>query len=319
MSQQKTVFLTGASGFVGQAFLRHWLESERGPILALSRAPLGITAPNLMPVEVGSAGLMSESLPLQGVDVVVHCAGRAHVMKDSAEDPLQAFRNVNVLGSLNIARQAAASGVKRFIFISSVKVNGEETQPGVPFTSDDPPAPADFYGQTKLEAENALRSLAEESGMEVVIIRPPLVYGPGVKGNFASLARAVGSGIPLPFGNVKNKRSLISVTNLVDLMAVCVDHPDAANQVLLASDERDVSTSELLRLCAQSMGKRARLLPVPTGILRSLAQLFGKKGVADRLLGFLQVDSEPTRSRLHWQPPLSVEQGIHECFRKTTS
>ena len=251
---------------------------------------------------------------LQGKEVVLHAAARAHIMNDTAADPLTEFRKVNVVGTLNLARQAAEAGVKRFIFISSIKVNGEQTALGMPFTGEDAPAPEDPYGVSKLEAEQGLQQLARETGMELVIIRPPLVYGPGVKGNFASMIKLVEKGLPLPLGAIHNQRSLVGLDNLVDLIITCIDHPSAANQVFLAGDGEDLSTSDLLRGVSKAMGKPSRLIPVPAGVLQFGATLLGKNAVARRLLGSLQVDISNTREVLGWTPPLSVDEGLQRCF-----
>jgi nucleoside-diphosphate-sugar epimerase len=248
---------------------------------------------------------------------VIHAAARAHIMKDEVADPLAEYRRVNVDGTLNLARQAAAAGVKRFIFISSIKVNGEQTPLGQPFTADDTPAPEDAYGISKWEAEQGLQQLATETGMEVVIIRPPLVYGPGVKGNFASMIKLVAKGLPFPLGAIHNQRSLVAVDNLVDLIITCIDHPVAANQVFLAGDGQDLSTTELLRGVAKAMGKPARLIPVPSSLLMLGATLLGKKAVAQRLLGSLQVDIAKARNLLGWEPPVSVEEGLERCFEQS--
>jgi len=235
-------------------------------------------------------------------------------MNDEVAEPLAAFREVNVQGTLNLACQAAAVGVKRFIFISSIKVNGEQTRLGQSFFSHDDPSPEDFYGISKHEAEQGLRELAAETGMEVVIIRPPLVYGPSVKGNFASMIKLVGKGLPLPLGAVHNKRSLVALDNLVDLIITCIDHPGAANETFLVSDGEDLSTTQLLQGVAAAMGKPSRLIPVPAGLLQFGATLLGKKAMAQRLLGSLQVDISHTRKCLNWTPPLTVKQGLQRCF-----
>ena len=252
---------------------------------------------------------------LQFHDAVIHCAARAHIMGDDATDPLAEYRRVNVRGTLNLARQAIEYGVKRFIFISSVKVNGEQTSLGRPFTADDIPAPVDAYGISKWEAEQGLQQLAAETGIEVVIIRPPLVYGPGVKGNFARMIKLVSRGLPLPLGAIHNRRSLVALDNLVDLIVTCIDHPLAADQVFLAGDGQDLSTSELLRGVSTAMSLPSRLLPVPSPILMSTATVLGKKRVAQRLFGSLQVDITKTRDVLGWTPPVSVDEGLRRCFQ----
>ena len=235
-------------------------------------------------------------------------------MRDEVDDPLAEYRKVNVQGTLNLARQAVAAGARRFVFLSSIKVNGETTARETPFQAGDVPLPEDAYGISKLEAEQGLMQLAAETGMEVVIIRPPLVYGPGVKGNFASMIKLVDKGIPLPFGAVDNKRSLIGIDNLVDLIIRCIDHHSAANQVFLAGDGADLSTTELLRGVGRAMGKPARLIPVPAGMLQLGATLLGKKAMAQRLLGSLQVDISKTCELLDWKPPYTVEEGLRRCF-----
>lgn len=250
---------------------------------------------------------------LQGIEAIVHCAARVHVMNDTSIDPLAEFRKVNVDGTLNLARQAAAAGVKRFIFISSIKVNGEGTTLGQPYTAFDAPSPQDPYGVSKLEAEQGLRQIADETGMEVVIIRPVLVYGPGVKANFRSMMNWVNKGVPLPLGAIHNRRSLVSLDNLVDLITTCIDHPAAANQTFLVSDGEDLSTSQMLRRMAAALGRPARLLPVPQRWLCAAAGMLGKAAVAQRLCGSLQVDIRHTCETLDWQPPVSVDDG----FRRT--
>lgn len=253
-------------------------------------------------------------MPLQDVEVVVHTAARVHVMDESSDDPLQAFRRINVFATLDLARQAAEAGVSRFVFISSIKVSGEQTRLGMPFRPDDVPRPADPYGVSKREAEDGLLALAAESGMEVVIVRPPLVYGPGVKGNFASMIELLDKGVPLPLGAVYNKRSLVGIGNLVDLIILCLDHSAAANQVFFVSDDEDLSTTEMLRCVAEAMGKPVRLVRVPASMLQIGATLLGKKAMAQRLLGSLQVDITKTRGLLGWTPPYTVEEGLRYCF-----
>jgi nucleoside-diphosphate-sugar epimerase len=235
-------------------------------------------------------------------------------MHESSADPLAAFRAVNVEGTLNLARQAAAGGVKRFVFVSSVKVNGEETELDQPFNEDDEPCPIDPYGISKMEAEQGLRQLSADTGMEVVIIRPPLVYGPGVKANFAALIRAVQRGWPLPLGALYNQRSLVALDNLVDFIVTCITHPQAANQTFLVSDGQDRSTTELLRSMAQAARVPARLLPVPVWALQAGASLLGKGDSVQRLCGNLQVDISKARNLLGWVPPVSVEEGLRRAM-----
>ena len=299
------VLVTGASGFVGGAFCRALLVKELS-FTRVSRAPG--TQGSVAVGEIDSA--TDWTLALQQCTVVVHLAARVHVMNDAASDPLAAYRRTNVDGTLNLARQAAAAGVRRFIFISSVKVNGESSPQGQPFRADDVPAPKDAYGVSKMEAEQGLRQLAQQTGMQVVIIRPPLVYGPGVGANFATLLQAVRRGLPLPLGAIRNQRSLVALDNLVDLIITCVTHPAAANQTLLVSDGQDLSTAELVRGMAQAEGIAVRLPSVPVWVLRALASLLGKRDAASRLCNNLQVDISKTRSLLSWAPPLSVREGL---------
>jgi nucleoside-diphosphate-sugar epimerase len=254
------------------------------------------------------------SLALQGIDVVIHAAARAHVMGEDARDPFAEYRRVNVQGTSNLARQAAAAGVRRFLFISSIKVNGESTLPDRPFTAEDAPAPEDAYGISKAEAETELRRIAQETGMEVTIIRPPLIYGPGVKGNFSSLMNWVRRGLPLPLGGVtQNRRSLVGLDNLVDLVWVCVEHPKAANQTFLISDGKDLSTTELLRGIGKALSHPARLLWVPAGLIAFTANMLGKRVIAQRLLGSLQVDISKTCELLSWQPSVPVDEGLRRA------
>lgn len=291
------LLITGANGFVGSAVCAK--AQEAFSVIAATRD------------EVGAIDAHTDwQTVLQGVDVVVHLAARVHVMNDTSSDPLNAFRLVNVAGTLNLAKQAVQAGVKRFIFISSIKVNGESTVLGQPFTADDTPNPLDAYGQSKYEAELALKQLAEETGLDVVIIRPPLVYGAGVKANFHSMMRWLNRSVPLPLGAIHNKRSLVALDNLVDLILTCVKHPNAANQTFLVSDGEDLSTTDLLRRMAQALGKSAFLLPVPASLLELAARLIGKHAIAQRLCGSLQLDISKTRQLLNWTPPVSVDTAL---------
>ena len=265
-------------------------------------------------IEVGDLDANTDwSVALFGVSSVVHAAARAHVMKDQSADPLAEFRRVNVAGTLNLAQQAALAGVKRFVFVSSIKVNGEQTKIGQPFTEKDRATPVDAYGISKYEAEVGLRRIAKETGMEVVIIRPVLVYGPGVKGNFLSMMHWLHRGIPLPFGAVNNSRSFVSLDNLVDFIITCLHHPAAANQTFLVSDGEDVSTTQLLQYTASAMGVSSRLIPVPALVIRVAAKLLGKAEVAQRLCGNLQVDVSKACQLLGWVPSISVKEGLRRA------
>lgn len=250
---------------------------------------------------------------LDGVDAVVHAAARVHVMSETVGDPLAEFRRVNVAGTLNLARQAASMGVKRFVFLSSIKANGESTQIGKPFCADDVAAPQDPYGISKLEAEQGLMELAAKTGMEVVVIRPPLVYGPGVKANFMRMMQWLQRGIPLPLGAIHNKRSLVALDNLVDLITTCLCHPAAANQVFLAGDGEDVSTTELLQRMGQALGKPTRLIPVPVSLLKVGASLLRRPDMAQRLCGYLQVDISKALLLLGWNPPITLDEGLRRA------
>lgn len=304
------VFLTGASGFVGSAVLRRLQTEGRGVIAAVRQASAALPA-TVQAVLFEAFEQENDWTPvLAECDVVVHCAARVHVMNDTESDPLTAFRKVNVQGTLALASQAIAAGVKRFVFISSIKVNGESTVPGKPYTADDLPQPQDPYSISKMEAEAALRELAQQSDLEVVIIRPVLVYGPGVKANFLSMMRWLNRGVPLPLGAIDNRRSLVALDNLVDLVVTCIDHPAASNQTFLVSDGEDLSTTELLRRMAQALGKTARLLPVSAWVLNAGAKTLGKRALSQRLCGSLQVDILKTREVLGWQPPVTVDTAL---------
>lgn len=303
------ILVTGASGFIGGKLLE-----QLPPENTLS---LGRDRPKLQALEqffeFEIDGNTDYSSALKGTDIVIHLAARVHVMNDSAVSPLEEYREVNTRGTVNLARQAALEGVKRFVFVSSIKVNGESTSQDRPFTSTDKYAPEDDYGLSKSEAEQQLFKIGKKTGMEIVIIRPTLVYGPGVKANFASLMQLVSKGIPLPFGCIKNnKRSLVSLDNLIDLIVTCIDHPKAANQVFLISDDHDVSTSEMVSYMAQALSKPSWQLPVPLWCYKLVGVIFNKSAVVDRLTGSLQVDISHTKETLGWVPPQSLQEGFKQ-------
>lgn len=305
--------VTGSGGFVGHSLCA--ALRTRGLLVRPALRTARSRPDDFDDVVVGSLDAQTDWFEaLRDVDTVVHLAARVHVMNDVSTDPLAEFRRVNVAGTLNLARQAATAGVKRFVFISSVKVNGEHTEPGHPFNEMDVPNPQDAYAQSKHEAEQGLRQIATETGLEVVIIRPPLVYGPGVKANFAALMRAVQRGWPLPLGAVHNQRSLVALDNLVDFSMTCITHPQAANQTFMVSDGQDLSTTELVRGMAHAAGVPARLLPVPVWALKAGAALFAKGDAVDRLCGNLQVDISKARTLLGWVPPVSVEEGLKRAM-----
>ena len=309
------ILVTGATGFVGKAIVQRLLAEDESQWVAVAvrREDPKLSERVLQHVTGDLESSTDCSAALGGISAVVHCAARVHVMADTVTNPLDEFRRVNVQGTLNLARQAAAAGVRRFVFFSSIKVNGEATQLGCPFTADDAPAPLDAYGVSKMEAEQGLRELAAQTGMEVVIIRPPLVYGSGVKANFAAMMRWLQRGVPLPLGAIHNQRSLVALDNLVDLIVTCLTHPAAANQTFLVSDGGDVSTTELLRRMGQAMGHPARLIPVPASWLKLAATMLGKREMAQRLCGSLQVDIEKTRRLLGWTPPISLDEGLKKA------
>ncbi|MFI5447127.1 UDP-glucose 4-epimerase family protein [Polaromonas sp. UC242_47] len=310
------LLVTGATGFVGRAVCeqaaRHGF-SVKGALRVSRAVPSYVE-----PVVVGEInGATDWGGSLRDVNAVVHLAARVHVMRDTEADPISLFRAVNVEGTLNLARQAVENGVKRFVFISSVKVNGECTQSGRPFTEVDVFDPTDAYGKSKHEAEEGLRQIGLDSGMEVVIIRPPLVYGPGAKANFAALMHSVQRGMPLPLGAVHNQRSLVALDNLVDFIITCVTHTQAANQTFFVSDDCDLSTTELVRGLARAAGVSAHLLPVPVWALQAGATLLGKGDAVQRLCGNLQVNISKARSLLGWKPPISVDEGLRRAVAGT--
>jgi nucleoside-diphosphate-sugar epimerase len=307
------VLITGANGFVGSALCTNLLQ-QRHHVTALARseALLSIDEQStqyLCRLKADFTVISGLKQHFIGLDAVVHCAARVHQVREEASDPLAAYRAVNTQATLALAQAAADAGVKRFVFLSSVKVNGEFTLHGQPFTSHQA-SPQDPYGISKWEAELGLREIAAKTGMDVVIIRPPLVYGAGVKANFLTMMRWLHRGIPLPLGAIQNQRSLVALPNLVDFISLCLTHPKAANQTFMISDQQDLSTTELLRGLGQALKRPARLLPVPQSVLEAGLKLVGKGGIAQRLCGDLTVDATPATQLLGWKPPLTVQQGL---------
>ncbi|MEJ6518153.1 SDR family oxidoreductase [Shewanella bicestrii] len=305
----QSILLTGATGFVGQQILRQLPQDTR---------VFGRTKPT-RDCHFFAGELTANTdyrSALNGVDVVIHCAARAHVMNETANNAAQLYQEVNTHATLALAEQAAAADVKRFIFISSIKVNGEATIAGELFRANDARQPLDHYGESKAKAEIGLLDIARKTEIEVVIIRPPLVYGPNVKANFATMLNLAKKNLPLPFGAIHNKRSMVALDNLVDLIVTCIEHPNAANQIFLVSDDQDVSTTELLKLMTGAAGKKPRLLPVPMAWLRLAGKVTGNQAIIDRLCGNLQVDITHTKNTLSWQPPITVEEGVRRCFVK---
>jgi nucleoside-diphosphate-sugar epimerase len=300
------ILVTGANGFVGAA-LCNALSARNVPFVGTVREKK-----DQLDFQIGNlTGKTDWILALAGCSVVIHLAARVHVMRDDSIDPLAAYREVNVNATLNLARQAVENGVKRFVFVSSIKVNGEATQEK-PFTSHDIPAPLDPYGLSKYEAEQGLQKLSKETGLEVVIVRPPLIYGPGVQANFLRLMKLVKLGFPLPFGNIQNSRSMIALDNLVDLLILCAHHPDATDQIFMASDGDDLSISQLILFMARSMNKQLLLLPISPRLVDICARILGKTAVVDRLFGSLQVDMLDTQKILNWHPIISVDVAIQK-------
>lgn len=321
MTEKKlTVAVTGAGGFVGRPLVVALGGDGRFAVRACFRS-LPEQVPRLAAsYEVGDIAEGNRwTTALAGADAVVHAAARVHAMAETAADPLAAFRRVNVEGTVRLARAAVDAGVRRFVLLSSIKVNGESTPIDRGFTEDDAPAPRDPYGRSKLEAEEALQELGKETGLEVVILRLPLVHGPGAKGNLERLMRLVGRGVPLPLGNVVNRRSMISIDNLISTIAICLTHPAAVHRTYVVSDQDDLSTPELIRRIASAMGKPARLLPVPVGPLRLAGGIIGRQDEMDRLTGSLVVDSSRISTELGWRPVNMPAEGIAAMVRAFTA
>lgn len=310
------VLVTGASGFVGRALCAALLAKNYA-FRATVRSANSMLPSNASSVfAVGEVDAQTNwSAALAGVNCVIHCAARAHVMHETEGDALLAYHTVNVAGTQRLAEQAAELGVRRLVFLSSIKVNGESTDGLRRFVHDDEVNPEDPYAVSKWKAEQALWAVSAQSSLEVVVVRPPLIYGAGVKGNLMRLLRWVASGLPLPLGAVDNQRSLVGLSNLVDLLLCCTEHPAAAGQTFLISDGRDLSTPQLIQLLAEGMQRPTRLLPVPVALLQAGSLLLGKRGKIDRLVGSLQVDSGHAQAQLDWTPPVSVEDGMREMAR----
>ncbi|MEL0622243.1 SDR family oxidoreductase [Marinomonas arenicola] len=301
------ILITGANGFIGKKLVGS-LRNKHQLVCQYRKENFEVNEYDSFFFDICRKSSWSNAL--QNVSAVIHLAAVAH---NKFNDTVS-MHETNVKGTVNLARQAAESGVKRFIFLSSIGVNGISNSS--PFLVYDSPAPVENYAISKFEAEIGLLKIAAETGMEVVIIRPPLVYGPNAPGNFGKLANLARKNLPLPFGAIYNKRSLVSIDNLVDLIVTCIDHPKAANQTFLVSDDHDVSTTELLREMTLASGKKPRLLPVPMGWLNLAAKLTGKRAVIDRMCGSLQVDISHTKEVLGWEPPVSFKDGIQKCFSK---
>lgn len=311
----KTVFITGATGLIGRVLVDHLLQQDfRVKALARPGRPLPAGVER---IEVPDITLVSEAFwreVLESVDAVVHAAAQVHQMDDRSGSDSGDYYRVNTLATSHLAHAAARAGVSRFIFISSIKVMGESSIPGSPFKASDAPCPKDVYGESKLQAEEAIHAVCRHSGMSSVIIRPPLCYGPGVKANFQALIKLVKSGLPLPLGAVGNRRSMVSVYNLVDLIAVCIEYPEAHNETFLVSDGDDVSTAELIRRIGLVLNRRPILVPVPQRWLFFIGRCVGKAAIVHRLCGSLQVDIEHTKTKLGWTPPYSMLHGLQKTF-----
>ncbi|MDD1529831.1 NAD-dependent dehydratase [Bradyrhizobium sp. WBOS7] len=309
------ILVVGASGFVGGHLVRR-LAADGIPLRVGVHRNRGNLPAGIDVVEnVDLEGSFDWRSAVAGCDVVAHLGARVHVMRENNANALDAYRCVNVDGTLRLARQAAAAGVRRFVFLSSVKVCGESTAPDTPFDETATPHPQDPYGLSKLEAECGLLELSRASGMQVVVLRPPLIYGPGVRANFLSMMRWLRRGVPLPLGSIENRRSLIGVGNMVDLICACLRHPAAAGEVFMASDGEDLSTPELLRRLAMALDTKARLLPIPVSLLEGAAALVGQRALAQRLCFSLCVDSQKARKILGWRPPFSVDDELRRTAR----
>ena len=316
-----SVLVTGASGFVGRALCQE-LAARGHLVHAAVRSlspPLGFTSSNIRPLAIGNLDADTDWREVlrdfaKGredlLSCIIHCAARAHIMRDATDDVISAYRDNNVGVTRQLAKHAAQAGIKRLVFLSSIKVNGGRTEVGQPFRYDDQPKPEDAYGRSKLEAEEALWAVAKSSDLEVTVVRPPLVYGPGVKGNLLKLMALVSRGLPLPLGSISNRRAMVGIDNLVDLLIACVQPPKAAGQTFLVSDDEDLSTPDLLRNLAEHMNLRTRLFPAPVPLLKLLGRVIGKQAEIARLTESLQVDCSHTHQVLGWKPPVPAQHGL---------
>ena len=308
------ILVTGASGFIGTGLCNRLLSEGFTVTAALRKPPIPFRDERIRPVFIGGINERTDwTSATAKIDFVVHLAGRAHVMKEHIVNPIAAYREVNVAGTVNLAKSAVKAGVKRFIYMSSVKVNGEENDQ--PYTEMKDPRPKDAYGISKMEAELDLMKIASKSKMELVVIRPPLVYGPGVRANFLSLLKLVDYSIPLPLASIKNRRSFIYLGNLVDCVIKCLTHPAAAGRVYLVSDDQDISTPELIRIIADSMNRRAIFFPFPPALLQYAGHLFGRAEVVSRILGSLTIDMSRIKKETGWTPPYASKTGLINTAR----
>jgi len=308
---RREIAVTGANGFVGRALVNRLLADDVFGISGGVRSAAASLPSRVKHVVLGDLGGNPDFTGfLDGVEIIVHCAARVHVMDETALDPLASFRRINTEATLRLANKAVDAGVRRFVFLSSIKVHGERTENGLPFKSADRCHPLDPYGRSKFEAESQLTELAARTGLEVVIVRPVLIYGPGVKANLRSLMSWLNRGLPLPLGAVRNQRSLLAMDNLVDLLVTCINHPSAPGGIFLASDGEDLSTPELATKVSAALGRKARLVPVPTSMLKFGGWMLGRGGMVRRLVGSLQVDIEETHRILGWKPAVTVDDAI---------
>ena len=301
------ILITGATGFIGQS-LSKTLAKKNHHLVAAVRKMSHTLPPEIQQITIKQFNKNECVELMDNIDCIIHLAGRAHILKEKNQHPLEIFREINVTATLNLANEAAKKGVKRFIFISSIGVNGNQSKH--PFLADDIPNPVEPYAQSKLEAEQGLLAIAKQTNLEVVIIRPPLVYGANAPGNFGRLIKIVKKGTPLPLGAIYNRRSLVSLDNLISLILLTISHPNAKNSIFLVSDDNDVSTTQLLQFISKALGKKILLMPLPQYIVTSLLYLLNKPKLVQRLCGSLQVDIAKTKQQLSWSPVLTFEEGI---------